>query len=40
MKENLLDVYSNYLIIQNQYATDTGLPAMLDKSINHNNLSC
>ncbi|MFH1971147.1 MAG: hypothetical protein ABIJ05_02055 [Patescibacteria group bacterium] len=39
MKENLLDLYSDYLISQNQYATATGLSAILDKRISHDKIT-
>ena len=35
MKNKLLDLYSDYLISQNQYAASTGLSAMLDGRIKH-----
>ena len=39
MKNNLLDLYSDYLISQNQYATSTGLSALLDGSISHDKIT-
>ena len=34
-KKELLDIYTDYLISQNQYATATGLSAMLDGQVSH-----
>ena len=39
MQNNLLDLYSDYLISQNQYATSTGLSAMLDGEISHDKIT-
>jgi hypothetical protein len=39
MQNNLLDLYSDYLISQNQYATSTGLSAMLDGHISHDKIT-
>lgn len=39
MNKELLDIYSDYLISQNQYATATGLAAMLDGEISHDQVS-
>jgi len=35
MSKELLDIYTDYLISQNQYATATGLSALLDGEISH-----
>jgi len=37
--KKLLDIYSDYLISQNQYATATGLSKMLDNSISHDKIT-
>ena len=34
-QEDLLDVYTDYLICQNQHATATGLSQLLDGLISH-----
>jgi hypothetical protein len=39
MKTDLLDIYSDYLISQNHYATATGLAAMFDGEISHDQVS-
>lgn len=39
MQNNLLDLYSDYLLSQNQYATSTGLSAMLDGQISHDKIT-
>lgn len=39
MNKELLDIYSDYLISQNQYATATGLAAMLDGEVSHDQIS-
>ena len=39
MKTDLLDIYSDYLITQNHYATATGLAAMFDGEISHDQVS-
>lgn len=39
MKVDLLDIYSDYLISQNQHATATGLAAMLNGEISHDQVS-
>lgn len=39
MNENLLDIYSDYLISQNQYATATGLSALLDGQLSHDKIT-
>ncbi|WP_371923214.1 transposase [Legionella sp. 27cVA30] len=39
MKPDLLDLYSDYLISQNHYATATGLAAMFDGEISHDQVS-
>lgn len=39
MKVDLLDIYSDYLISQNHYATATGLAAMFDGEISHDQVS-
>lgn len=36
---NLLDIYTDYLISQNKYATATGLSDMLDGEISHHQVS-
>ncbi|PEQ16628.1 transposase, partial [Piscirickettsia salmonis] len=35
MNKELLDIYSDYLISQNHYATATGLSDLLEESISH-----
>lgn len=35
MTQDLLDIYSDYLIAQSQYATATGLSNLLEGSISH-----
>lgn len=37
--KKLLDIYSDYLIAQNQYATATGLSALLDGEISHDQIT-
>ena len=39
MKNNLLDIYSDYLICQNKYATATGLSDMLSGDISHDKIT-
>ena len=39
MKADLLDIYSDYLISQNHYATATGLASMLDGEVSHDQVS-
>lgn len=39
MKTNLLDLYSDYLICQNKYATATGLSNTMDGSISHDQIT-
>jgi len=39
MKTNLLDIYNDYLISQNHYATATGLAVMFDGEISHDQVS-
>ena len=39
MNKQLLDIYSDYLIAQNQYATATGLSALLDGRISHDKVT-
>lgn len=39
MKKDLLDLYSDYLISQNHHATATGLAALLDGEISHDQVS-
>ena len=39
MSNNLLDIYTDYLISQNQYATATGLSALLEGQISHGRVS-
>ena len=39
MKKHLLDIYSDYLISQGHYATATGLAAMFDGEISHDQVS-
>ena len=35
MSKEMLDIYTDYLICQNKYATATGLSDMLDGNISH-----
>jgi len=35
MNQKLLDIYTDYLICQNQYATATGLASLLDGEVSH-----
>jgi hypothetical protein len=39
MTKNLLDIYSDYLIAQNKYATSTGLSDLLDGKISHDKIT-
>ena len=39
MKLDLLDIYSDYLISQNHYATSTGLANMFQGEISHDQMS-
>ena len=39
MSSNLLDIYSDYLICQNKYATATGLSDMLSGDISHDKIT-
>ena len=39
MNKNLLDIYSDYLIAQNGYATATGLSHLLDGEISHDKIT-
>ena len=39
MDKGLLDIYSDYLISQGQYATATGLAAILDGELSHDQVS-
>lgn len=39
MNKQLLDIYSDYLISQNHYATATGLSTLLDVEISHDQIS-
>lgn len=39
MDKNILDIYSDYLIAQNQYATATGLSDLLDGQISHDKIT-
>jgi DDE superfamily endonuclease len=39
MDKKLLDIYSDYLIAQNQYATATGLSELLDGQISHDKIT-
>ena len=39
MNKELLDVYTDYLISQNQYATATGLSRLLDGEISHDRIT-
>ena len=39
MRDELLDLYSDYLIVENRYATATGLSASLDQRISHDKIT-
>ena len=39
MDKNLLDIYTDYLIAQNQHATATGLSDLLDGQISHDKIT-
>ena len=39
MDKKLLDIYSDYLISQNCYATATGLAELLDGQISHDKIT-
>ena len=39
MNKNILDIYSDYLISQNQYATATGLSKLLEGNISHDQVT-
>ena len=39
MNKGLLDIYTDYLIAQNHYATATGLSSMLDGEISHDKVT-
>src|SRR5437016_13560563 len=39
MDKKLLDIYSDYLIAQNHYATATGLSDLLDGQISHDKIT-
>ncbi len=39
MSKQLPDIYTDYLISQNQYATATGLSALLDGEISHDKIT-
>ena len=39
MKVDLLDIYSDYLISQNHHATATGLAALFDGELSHDQVS-
>ena len=39
MDKRLLDIYSDYLIAQNQYATATGLSDLLEGQISHDKIT-
>ncbi len=39
MKERLLDIYSDYLIAQSQLATATGLSALLEGHLSHDQIT-
>ncbi len=39
MDKKLLDIYSDYLIAQNRYATATGLSDLLDGQISHDKIT-
>ncbi|MCH9763228.1 MAG: hypothetical protein K0U24_03220 [Gammaproteobacteria bacterium] len=36
---DMLDIYTNYLIFQNKYATATGLSDMVDGEISHDKVT-
>lgn len=38
-QEELLDIYTDYLISQNKYATATGLEALLEGEVSHDKIS-
>ncbi len=38
MSQDLLDIYSNYLIAQSQYATATGFSTLLDGDLSHDQI--
>jgi len=39
MNQELLDIYTDYLICQNQYATATGLSSLLDGEVSHDQIA-
>ena len=39
MHKKLLDIYTGYLISQNQYATATGLSRLLDGDLSHDQVT-
>ncbi|MCX6995136.1 MAG: hypothetical protein NTY13_04885 [Chlamydiae bacterium] len=39
MSQDLLDIYSNYLIAQSQYATATGLSTLLNGDLSHDKIT-
>ena len=39
MNKELLDIYTDFLISQNHYATATGLSAMVDGEISHDKIN-
>ena len=39
MQRDLLDIYTDYLISQNQYATATGLAKLLDDELSHDQVT-
>jgi hypothetical protein len=39
MNANILDIYTDYLICQNKYATATGLSDMLSGDISHDKIT-
>lgn len=39
MSSNVLDIYSDYLIVQSQHATATGLSALLEGSLSHDQIT-
>ena len=39
MRNKLLDIYSDYLICQNKYATATGLSDLLSGDISHDKIT-
>ena len=39
MKENMLDLYSDFLIAQNKYATATGFADLYDGEISHDKVT-